>query len=78
MLVLTRRQNETIVISECVEVQVLGIEGGRVRLGITAPAEVSIRRAELQPLEPARLCLCQLSNWVVQQGRQSQVSGVPS
>ncbi|MCI0358789.1 MAG: carbon storage regulator [Planctomycetaceae bacterium] len=49
MLVLTRRQAETIVIGQCVAVQVLGIEGGRVRLGITAPAEVSIRRAELAP-----------------------------
>jgi carbon storage regulator len=53
MLVLTRRQDETIVISECVAVSVLGIEGGRVRLGITAPAQVSIRRAELLPLGPA-------------------------
>ncbi|MCI0359331.1 MAG: carbon storage regulator [Planctomycetaceae bacterium] len=53
MLVLTRRQDETIVIGQCVAVQVLGIEGGRVRLGITAPAEVSIRRAELEPLRPA-------------------------
>lgn len=50
MLVLTRRQDESIVISECVAVQVMGIEGGRVRPGITAPSDVSIRRAELQPL----------------------------
>ncbi len=53
MLVLSGKQDETIVISECVAVQVLGIESGRVRLGITAPAEVSIRRAELAPLGPA-------------------------
>ncbi len=53
MLVLSRRPDESIVISECVAVQVLGIEGGRVRLGITAPSTVTIRRAELTPLAPA-------------------------
>ena len=47
MLVLQRKLDETIVIGECVKVTVLEVCGGRVRLGIEAPPEVPIRRAEL-------------------------------
>ena len=49
MLVLTRKTGEEIHIGEGIVVTVLAQEGGRVRLGITAPAEVPIRRAELPP-----------------------------
>jgi carbon storage regulator len=49
MLVLSRKTDETIVIDGRIEVTVVQIEGGRVRLGITAPREVSIRRSELAP-----------------------------
>ena len=44
MLVLSRKTDESIVIDGRIEVTVVQIEGGRVRLGITAPREVSIRR----------------------------------
>lgn len=50
MLVLTRRLKERIVIDETTVVTVLRIDGDRVRVGIEAPREVPIRRAEL----PAR------------------------
>jgi len=50
MLVLSRRSQERIYLDDGrIEVAVLKVEGNRVRLGITAPPEVSIRRGELQP-----------------------------
>lgn len=47
MLVLSRKQNEQIVIGDNIVVKVVDIRGGRIRLGIDAPPEVSIRREEL-------------------------------
>ncbi len=47
MLVLSRRQSETIVIGDCIRVQVLEISGGRVRLAIEAPSNVSVDREEI-------------------------------
>jgi carbon storage regulator CsrA len=48
MLVLSRKTKETIVLPSLgISVQVLGIQGGRVRLGIDAPPEIPIRRGEL-------------------------------
>jgi two-component system, OmpR family, response regulator len=48
MLVLTRRLNEKIVFPAIhAEVQVLGMKGGQVRLGIEAPPQVAIVRDEL-------------------------------
>jgi carbon storage regulator len=47
MLVLSRRQSETIVIGDNIRVQVLEISGGRVRLAIEAPSSVSVDREEI-------------------------------
>jgi carbon storage regulator len=47
MLVLTRKPGQSIMIGEGVEVQVLSVAGEKVRLGITAPREVSIFRNEV-------------------------------
>ena len=47
MLVITRKNNERIQIGNDVEVVVLSVQGGRVKLGIVASAETNIRRAEL-------------------------------
>ncbi len=52
MLVLTRKLGESIVIAGNIEVQVVEVEGSRVRLGITAPREVRIRRSELAAQPP--------------------------
>lgn len=48
MLVLSRKCGERLCIADSIEVTVISVQGGRVRLGITAPAEVSIHRAEVQ------------------------------
>ena len=47
MLILQRKPGESLVIGEDVTVSVISIEGGRVRLAISAPPEVSILRSEL-------------------------------
>lgn len=50
MLVLSRKSGEEICIGSGIKIAVLGIKGGRVSLGLSAPREVSIQRAELRPL----------------------------
>ena len=46
MLILTRNAGQTLNIGDDVEVTVLGIQGNQVRIGITAPRNVSIHREE--------------------------------
>ena len=47
MLVLTRRIGETIVIAGDIRVTVVALKGGKVRLCITAPAEIQVDRLEV-------------------------------
>ena len=47
MLVLSRKESQTIVIGEEIELTVVAVQGGRVRLGISAPKNVPIRRSEV-------------------------------
>lgn len=47
MLVLSRSKSESIIIGDDIEVVVVNINGNRVRLGITAPKEVSVHRREI-------------------------------
>lgn len=47
MLVLSRRKNESIVIGENIVVTIIEIRGDKVRLGISAPSEVSVHRTEV-------------------------------
>jgi carbon storage regulator len=49
MLVLSRKNGESINIGGNIEVRVLDICGGRVRLGLSAPQNVNIRRQEISP-----------------------------
>lgn len=47
MLVLTRKENESIVIGRDIEIKILGIEDGKVKLGIEAPRDIEIYRQEI-------------------------------
>ena len=47
MLVLSRKQSETVQVGNDITITVLGVRGGTVKLGIEAPANVRILRGEL-------------------------------
>ena len=47
MLALTRKKNESIIISDNIEVIVLSVQGDQVKLGISAPRTISVHRKEI-------------------------------
>ncbi len=47
MLVLTRRLGETIVIGDDIIIKIVDIHGKQIRVGIEAPAEISVYRGEI-------------------------------
>ncbi len=47
MLVLSRKRNESIIISDNIKITVLEMQGDKIRLGIDAPRGVSVHREEV-------------------------------
>lgn len=47
MYVLARHEGESIIIAGVIEIKLLSVTGRTARLGINAPKEVSVKRAEL-------------------------------
>jgi carbon storage regulator len=47
MLVLSRKLGEKIVIDGSIEISIVGLERGKVRIGISAPPEVTVHRKEV-------------------------------
>lgn len=47
MLVLTRKLNESIMIGDDVKITIVDVKGEQVKLGITAPRQVSVHREEV-------------------------------
>ena len=47
MLILTRRVGEKLMIGDDISVTVLGVKGNQVRIGVHAPADVSVHREEI-------------------------------
>jgi carbon storage regulator len=47
MLVLTRKDKQSIMIGDDIEVMVLSSDGTKVRLGIQAPSDIAIHRTEI-------------------------------
>lgn len=47
MLVLTRKPGEAIVIGDDIEIEIVSVGGGKVRVGITAPRETTVHRKEV-------------------------------
>jgi carbon storage regulator len=53
MLVLSRHVNEEILIADNIRIVIVRLKGSIVRIGIEAPADITVRRAELadRPIE---------------------------
>jgi carbon storage regulator len=47
VLILTRKVGESIMIGESVEVKVLGIRAGQIKIGIDAPIDLEVHREEI-------------------------------
>ncbi len=47
MLILTRKDAETLTIGDDITVTVLGVKGNQVRLGVVAPEDVAVHREEI-------------------------------
>lgn len=47
MLILSRKKNESIIISDNVEVMITDVSGEHVKLGIRAPRHISVHRKEV-------------------------------
>ena len=47
MLVLSRQKDESIMIGDNVEITIVDVRGDKVRLGISAPREVTVHRKEV-------------------------------
>jgi carbon storage regulator len=52
MLVLSRKNGECVCIGDSIEVKVLEIAGGKVKLGFSAPHDVAIQRNEIRQTSP--------------------------
>lgn len=47
MLILTRRQGESLLIGDDVKVSILGVSSGQVRIGVEAPVSIQVHREEV-------------------------------
>jgi carbon storage regulator len=47
MLILARKQDESIVIGDDIRIKVIRVQGNQVHLGITAPRSVTVHRQEV-------------------------------
>ncbi|WP_027339044.1 carbon storage regulator CsrA [Halonatronum saccharophilum] len=47
MLILTRKENQSIIIDDDIEIKVVELSDGRVKLGIDAPRSIPVHRQEV-------------------------------
>ena len=73
MLVLSRKHQDTIVIDQRIRIQVLGIRGDRIRLGIEAPDDVVILRGELLRAETGGA-----TEWEIEPESNDRIEMVPT
>jgi len=64
MLVLTRKEGERIALGDDIVVTVVSIQGNKVRLGVVAPDDVTIRRGELIDAESPTIRIRQLAEQI--------------
>ncbi|ADH60320.1 carbon storage regulator, CsrA [Thermoanaerobacter mathranii subsp. mathranii str. A3] len=72
MLILTRKVGQAIIIGEDIEIKILEIGEGQIKVGITAPKNISVLRKELVEIKDENLkaatvdkeALSQLENFI--------------
>lgn len=47
MLILTRKKNESLIINGNIEVRIVALDDGKVKIGIDAPKNIEIHRKEI-------------------------------
>jgi|TARA_B110000495_G_C22894540_1_gene521851 carbon storage regulator len=47
MLILTRRVGESLIINDDIVINILGVQGNQIRIGIKAPKEIPVHREEI-------------------------------
>ena len=63
MLILTRKVGESIMIGESVEVKILGLRAGQIKIGIDAPRDLEVHRQEIyERIRAERDDKCQAGN----------------
>jgi len=55
MLILTRKVGQAIIIGEGIEIKILEIVDGQIKLGVTAPKNISVLRKELIEIKDENL-----------------------
>ena len=84
MLVLTRAVNEAIVIGGNIEVTIIDVKGGKVRIGIQAPPSVTVHRREVhqaiqdanrEAAKPGPVSLDELQRMLEERKRQGKGPG---
>ncbi|MEW9081666.1 carbon storage regulator CsrA [Caldanaerobacter subterraneus] len=67
MLILTRKVGQSIIIGEDIEIKVLEIINGQIKLGITAPKNISILRKELLEIKNENIKAASVNKEVLSQ-----------
>ena len=67
MLILTRKVGQAIIIGENVEIKILEIDDGQIKLGITAPKNISVLRKELIEIKDENLKAASVNKEVLSQ-----------
>jgi len=67
MLILTRKVGQAIIIGENVEIKILEIVDGQIKLGVTAPKNISVLRKELIEIKDENLKAASVNKEVLSQ-----------
>ena len=75
MLILTRKDNESLFIGDDIEVTVLGVKGNQVRIGINAPKNIDVHREEVYRRIESQNSSNSSPNSIISLNKSTQLSG---
>jgi carbon storage regulator len=78
MLVIRRRSGESFFLGPDIEVQILNLESGQVKVGIRAPAEVAILRKEVKETQEANRLAAEAAQTLPQQSLHALLRALQS